>query len=211
MNWKFPFIVAACCLAFSALAQRPGNFPPGADSLVFPVDTVEEKLGFFKKDYPDPMKAGIMSLVIPGAGQVYNGRWWKVPIVYAAMGGVVYAITWNTEQYNRFQTAYQLKLDDQPHEFTGTSFDNTQALRSIRDTYDKNRQLSYVGLVFVYLLNGIEAFVDAHLQNFDISEDLSLRMQPRLGLDALSLQPMLGLGVSIPLNPGPPPPPPVSP
>mgnify|MGYP006279326399 CR=1 FL=1 len=189
-------------------AQSPDQLPAGADTLRRPVD---KEQGFFKKDYPDPMKAGIMSLVLPGSGQIYNGRWWKVPLVYGALGGMVYAIVWNTDQYNRFQTAYQLKLDDQPHEFSGTSFDNAQALRSIRDTYDKNRQLSYVGLVFVYLLNGIEAFVDAHLQNFDISEDLSLRVRPRVGIDAFSQQPVWGIGLRIPLQAAAPPPPPVRP
>ncbi len=205
------FIAFFCCLSLTAPAQRPGNFPPGAEAPVLPVDTVEKKTGFFKKNYPDPMKAGGMSLVIPGSGQVYNGRWWKVPLIYGALGGMVYAIVWNTDQYNRFQTAYQLKLDDQPHEFSGTTFDNPQALRSIRDTYDKNRQLSYVGFVLVYLLNGIEAFVDAHLQNFDISEDLSLRLKPQLGIDALSLQPVWGVGISIPLNKPASQPPPVLP
>lgn len=185
------------CLCLFLQAQTPDQQPVETDTLR---QAVEEQEGFFKKDYPDPMKAGIMSLVLPGAGQAYNGRWWKVPLVYGALGGMVYAIVWNTEQYNRFETAYQLKLDDQPHEFSGTSFDNTRALRSIRDTYDKNRQLSYVGLVFVYLLNGIEAFVDAHLQNFDISEDLSLRVRPRIGIDAFSQQPVWGFGLRIPLQ-----------
>lgn len=170
-----------------------------ADTIVSEAPPVKE--GFFKKDYPDPKKAGLMSLVIPGSGQVYNKDWWKVPFVYGAIGGLIYAINYNNEQYNRFQTAYQLALAGEENEFTGTSLgQNTRALRSIRDGFDKNRQLSYIGLVAVYLLNGVEAFVAAHLDNFDISDDLSMQVRPELGIDPQTQQPTFGLGVRIPLN-----------
>lgn len=170
-----------------------------ADTIVSEAPPVKE--GFFKKDYPDPKKAGLMSLVIPGSGQVYNKDWWKVPFVYGAIGGLIYAINYNNEQYDRFQTAYQLALAGDENEFTGTPLgQNARALRSIRDGFDKNRQLSYIGLVAVYLLNGVEAFVAAHLDNFDISDDLGMQVRPELGIDPQTQQPTLGLGVRIPLN-----------
>ncbi len=164
------------------------------------LDTLPAKEGFFKKNYPDPMKAGLMSLVIPGAGQIYNKHWWKAPIVWAAIGGMTYVAISNTQIYNDLQEAYQLKLQNKEHQYSGTSIDNAQTLRSLRDQYDKNRQLSYFGIFIVYFLNGLEAFVDAHLQDFDISDDLSLRLKPQIGINAFTQTPTLGLGVTIPLN-----------
>lgn len=181
-----------------ASAQAPDSIRVAADSIV--MDTIEKKEGFFTKDYPDPKKAGLLSLVIPGSGQIYNKRWWKVPLVYGALGGMVYLIRTNSQLHDRLSTAYQLKLDGEEHEFSGTSIDDARTLRSLRDEYDKNKQLSYIGLVIVYMLNGLEAFVDAHLQNFDISEDLSLRLKPEIGLDAVTRQPVVGLGVTIPIG-----------
>jgi len=180
-------------------AQQPDTTVILTDTIVSEAPVVKE--GFFKKGYPDPKKAGLMSLVVPGSGQIYNKDWWKVPFVYAAIGGLVYAINYNNEQYDRFQTAYQLTLDGKENEFTGTPLgQNTRALRSIRDGFDKNRQLSYIGLVAVYLLNGVEAFVAAHLNNFDISDDLSMQLRPELGIDPLSQHPTFGFGVRIPLS-----------
>lgn len=163
-------------------------------------DTLPVKEGFFKKNYPDPMKAGLMSLVIPGAGQIYNKSWWKAPLVWGAIGGMTYVAVYNTQVYNNLQEAYQLKLKGEEHQYSGTSIDNAQTLRSLRDQYDKNRQLSYFGIFIVYFLNGVEAFVDAHLKNFDISDDLSLQVKPQIGVNTFTQSPTLGLGVTIPLN-----------
>ncbi len=206
---KKALMVLLICLTGAGIlpAQDPiaadsltrASAPPGEDSLTL-ADPPKE--GFFKRNYPDPMKAGIMSLVIPGSGQIYNKSWWKVPLVYGALGGMVYLIQYNSEQYNRLETAYRASLNDEEHEFSGTAIDNPQSLRNIRDGFDKNRQLSWVGFVFVYILNGMEAFVDAHLQNFNIDDDLSLRLHPVIELapGSTSLQPVMGLGVTIPLS-----------
>ena len=146
-----------------------------------------------------PKKALLYSLVIPGSGQVYSGRWWKLPLVYGALGGVVYAIDYNTSQYRRLRNALNLKRDDQPHEFSNTGIDNEQSLRNLRDQFDKNRQMSYVGLVVVHALQAVEAFVDAHLQNFDSDEDLSLRIRPEFDVTPFG-QPSLGIGLRLPLS-----------
>lgn len=170
-------------------AQRPAT----SDSvMVAPADTIPYKVPFFdfKSDYINPKKAAILSLALPGAGQAYNKRWWKLPIVYGAIGGMVYAIDFNQGLYRRFRDALVLELADQPHEFDGTGIDSANALRSLRDEYDRNTQLSYIGSVVLYGVIAIEAFVDAHLLDFDIDDDLSLRVQP-------TLQPLpaeLGLG-----------------
>lgn len=179
------------CLYFTGTvwAQRPA----AVDSVVVtPADTLSEKVPFFdfKSDYINPKKAAILSLALPGAGQAYNKRWWKLPLVYGAIGGMVYAIDFNQGLYRRFRDALKLELADQPHEFTGTGIGSANALRSLRDEYDRNTQLSYIGTVVLYGVIAVEAFVDAHLLDFDIDDDLSLHLQP-------TVQPVpreLGLG-----------------
>jgi hypothetical protein len=148
-----------------------------------------------KKPWPDPKKAVLLSAALPGAGQVYNKRWWKLPIVYGAFGGLTYAIIFNTQQYDRLQTAYLLALDGEEHEFTGTSIDSPNALRTLRDQFDKNRQLSYIGIFFAYVLTGVDAFVDAHLRRFDINDDLSLRATPRFNFQGNITE--MGIGITL--------------
>lgn len=163
-------------------------------------DTIGEKTTFFyrtfRQDYPNPKKAILLS-VVPGVGQVYNKKYWKLPVVYGAMGGLVYSISFNNSNYQQLQTAFLAKANDMPHEFTGTRLDDLNTLRTLRDSYDKNRQLSYIGLFVVYLLQGVDAFVDAHLLSFDVDEDLSLQVKPSLENTPLSTQPSIGLGLRL--------------
>lgn len=125
---------------------------------------------------PNPKKAAFLSLILPGAGQIYNGRWWKTPFVYAAIGGSIAYLQVNQSRYYRFKRALELELAKKPHEFTG-KINNAEALRNLRNKYDKNTQTSYIGVVVVYGIVAVEAFVDAHLQNFDISDDLSIKFK----------------------------------
>jgi len=164
-------------------------------TLAVPVDSLGIFQRFFKKDYPAPKKAMYLSLAFPGAGQAYNKSYWKMPLIYGAMGGVIFAIDYNNSRYQRLSTAYQLALKDQPHEFTGTAIDDTSALRNLRDQFDKNRQLSWIGLVAVHLLNAVDAFVDAHLLNFDISDDLSVGVQPNVDVNVATQTTAIGMGV----------------
>ncbi len=152
-----------------------------------------------KKWQPIPKKALLWS-IIPGGGQIYNRKWWKVPLVYGATYGMYRVVDYNQDLYRRFKTAYLAELNDQPHEFTGTSIDNAAALRNLRDKYDKNTQTYYAVLGFVYLLQGIEAYVDAHLQGFDVDEDLGFRLRPTFNADPLTAQPVLGIGIVLPLG-----------
>ena len=122
------------------------------------------------------------------------------PLVYGAIGGVVYSIDYNTRQYKRLRDALVLKRMDEEHEFTGTSIDNVRSLQNLRDSFDKNRQLSYIGLVVVYALQAIEAFVDGHLQNFDTDEDISFKVRPTFEIQTDLGAPVYGLGLQIPLN-----------
>lgn len=191
------FLITLANVGYSQITRQDTlvlEQPP--DSLII-LDSNVVRTSWFTKDYPNPKKAAIMSLVVPGAGQVYNkGIWYvKVPVIYGALGGIVYLIDFNQSRYRRFRDAYRLKLQDEPHEFTGTRLDNTNTLRVLRDNYDKNTQLSYVGLVAVYALQSVEAFVNAHLNSFDINDDLSLQLQPNFDTDLITGQSAIGVGV----------------
>lgn len=149
-----------------------------------------------KKFLPVPKKS-LMWAIIPGGGQVYNRRYWKVPLVYAALGGIGFAIDFNQTRYRSLKTALELKLKGEPHEYTGTSIDNERSLRTLRDKYDKSTQLSYIGMVLVYALQGVEAYTDAHLMNFDLTEDLSLQVQPHFEINPATQSLAPGLGVRL--------------
>lgn len=148
----------------------------------------------WRQDYPNPKKALILSFVMPGSGQIYNKRWWKLPLVYGALVGMGIAIDFNSGRYKIFRDAYIADLAMEPHLFSNTGLDAGD-LKRFRDFYDKNRQLSYIGFVAVYLVQGAEAFVDAHLRTFDVSEDLSLKISPNLDLSPYG-EPIVGVGLS---------------
>ncbi|MFK8103302.1 MAG: DUF5683 domain-containing protein [Saprospiraceae bacterium] len=150
---------------------------------------------FWTKDYPSPKKAAILSLILPGTGQIYNKKYWKVPIVYAGIGALVYAIDWNGSRYRQFRDAYIAEVNGEEHEFTDFEI-SADGLKAIRNSYDKNLQLSYVGMFLVYALNSIDAYVDAHLLRFDVSEDLSLHVNPKL-LMTPNNRSNLGIGLSL--------------
>jgi hypothetical protein len=167
-------------------AQQTDTIPvlpvPAADSPGLARDTLNRREpGFFnfRKTFPNPRTALRLSLVLPGAGQLYNGKWWKVPLVYGGIGAMVVAVDFNQDRYRRLKTALELQLQNKPHEFSGR-INTPDALRSLRNTYDRQTQLSYIGTVVVYAVVAVEAFVDAHLQNFDTDENLGIRVKPVL-------------------------------
>ncbi|MDX1666882.1 MAG: DUF5683 domain-containing protein [Saprospiraceae bacterium] len=190
------YITILPVIVFWLFIQASGT----AQESPIPMDSLSlDSVDIVRKPAPDPKKAALYSLILPGAGQVYNGKWWKAPLVYGALGGMIYLIDYNQENFRRMRTALKLELAGEEHEFTGTSIDNARSLRALRDEFDKNTQLSYIGLFVVYVLNAAEAFVDAHLQSFEISEDLSLNVQPRIEYDQIQgrMQPGIGIGLKI--------------
>ncbi|GJM31325.1 MAG: hypothetical protein DHS20C18_03260 [Saprospiraceae bacterium] len=167
--------------------------------LIIANDSIVDVITKDTKAWPNPKKALLWSMV-PGGGQIYNRRWWKLPLVYGAFVGIGYAIDYNQSRYRRLKTALDLKRKDETHEFSGTTLDDLTRLRVLRDEYDKNTQLAYVGIVFVYALQTVEAFVDAHLRNFDIEDDLGMRIKPYFDQENVLGQPLIGLSISIPLH-----------
>lgn len=134
----------------------------------------------FPSEMSDIQKATTLSLVCPGAGQIYNGSYWKVPIVVVGLASMAYVIDWNQRGYVRFKTAYDLATDGD--DATISEFPNTpeESLRSIKNSYRRNRDLAIIGTVAVYLVQVADAHIDAHMQAYDISDNLSMKIEPQI-------------------------------
>lgn len=124
----------------------------------------------------NPKKAALYSAVLPGAGQLYNKQYWKIPVVYAAAGVAVYFIKFNNDKYQTYRKAYIASLQGKPNEFTGIY--STASLKQLQDGYKKYLDMTVLFTAIGYTLQVIDALVFAHLKDFDISQDISLRMQP---------------------------------
>ena len=189
------FLLSLCfslvCLVSWSQISSPNRapVPPSVEiDDVAEVPRIKEK-GKFKKNwkqpYPNPTRAGIYSLIFPGAGQFYNKRYWKVPLVWGAVGGVIYWADFSAKQYKVFNTAYGLRLASErtgtvpTDEFVGIAR-NSESIKRARDRHDKNRQTGIIAIIGVHALQALEAYVDTHLKNFDIDDDISLRFGPVL-------------------------------
>jgi len=142
---------------------------------------------------PDPKKALWLALVIPGGGQIYNRKYWKLPIVYGGFIGCMYAMSWNDMMYKDYAQAYLDLMDSDPGTQSYNQFlhlgakitkSNEDRYKDIfkkrKDRYRRWRDLSFFVMVGVYALSVIDAYVDAELSVFDISDDLSLRVEPTI-------------------------------
>lgn len=139
---------------------------------------------------PDPIRALWLGLVIPGAGQFYNRKYWKLPIVYGGFLGCIYALTWNSQMLKDYSQAYLDIMDSDPntksyekmlphnYSIVGKEERFKSIFKHKKDFFRKYRDMSLFAFGGVYLLSVIDAYVDAELSTFDISRDLSLRLQP---------------------------------
>lgn len=154
-----------------------------------PTDSINGALN--KKVFiPNPTKATWLALVIPGGGQIYNRKYWKLPIIYGGFAGCAYALTWNNKMYKDYMQAYKDAAlgnweansihDLLPPGYLGRTPKTqiTETLRKRKDTYRRYRDLSIFAFIGVYLISVIDAYVDAELSNFDITPDLSMRVEP---------------------------------
>ena len=172
-----------------------------------------------KKDWstwrPDPQRALWMAMVIPGGGQIYNRKYWKLPIVYGGFVGCVYALMWNNMMYKDYQPDYLDIMDDDPTTASYNKFlhlgrtitpENEERYKSVfksrKDRYRRWRDLSFFCMVGVYVVSVIDAYVDAELSEFDISKDLSMKVRPTVmgnGLNSRSLS-AASIGVNCSIN-----------
>lgn len=141
---------------------------------------------------PNPNRAVWMALVIPGAGQIYNRKYWKLPLVYGGFVGCAYALNWNSQMYKDYSQAYLDIMDDDPNtksyedflpasaNITGQEERYKEIFRKRKDTFRRQRDLSIFCFIGVYLLSVVDAYVDAELSNFDISKDIGLKVEPTI-------------------------------
>lgn len=127
-----------------------------------------------------PTRAGIYSAVLPGLGQIYNRKWWKTPIVYAAIGTSAGFVVYNQRKYRMFKDAYINHSNDPFLQDEFSEFSTSQ-LFEIQDTYHEWRDISIMFLAGAYVLNILDAVVDAHFFRFDVDDNLSFHFQPGLG------------------------------
>lgn len=164
---------------------------------------------------PDPKRALWLAIVLPGAGQIYNRKYWKLPIVYGGFVGCIYAMRWNNQMYRDYSQAYMDLMDNDPNTQSYNQFlhlgnkitdENKSRYENLfkrrKDYYRKYRDLSIFALIGVYALSVIDAYVDASLSQFDISKDLSLKIEPSVINNRSSLNPVKSssLGVQCSLN-----------
>lgn len=141
-----------------------------------------------------PRRATLYSTFLPGLGQVYNKKYWKIPVVYAGLGVCTYLAIDNNNEFNRYKNAYVIRKDGEQDEFFGIL--NEQALLNEMDRWRKLRDYSIIGIAAFYVLQIIDANVDAHLYHFDISDDLSLKVFPAYNQYLLT-QPITNLELKI--------------
>ena len=164
------------------------------DTLMKVQPTKMEAAQDFSQWRPDPKRALWLALVIPGGGQIYNRKYWKLPLVYGGFIGCLYAMNWNNTMYKDYSQAFLDISDNDPSTQSYNQFlhlgskittdSDIQRYKDLfkkrKDRYRRWRDLSFFVLVGVYALSVIDAYVDAELSVFDISKDLSLKVEPTI-------------------------------
>ena len=160
--------------------------------------------------HPNPKRALWLALVLPGAGQIYNRKYWKLPLVYGGFVGCVYAMRWNDQMYHDYSQACLDISDDDPNTQSYNQFlhlgkaitkENMATYQNLfkqrKDRYRRWRDLSFFCLLGVYALSVIDAYVDASLSEFDISNNLSLRVEPAIINNRISRNPFTASAVGL--------------
>ena len=163
-------------------------------NIKFPID--QKQLNKQERDLkkaqfvPNPQRALWLALVLPGAGQIYNRKYWKLPLVYGGFLGCTYAFTWNQQMYSDYSQAYLDIMDDNPqtqsykdflppnYDISGREDRYKEIFKNKKNTYRRWRDLSVFCFAGVYILSVIDAYVDAQLSEFDITPDLTMRFEP---------------------------------
>ena len=180
---------------YQSLPDVPLSFAE-EDTIV--TQAIEASIGAVEKTkrdwttwHPSPQRALWLALVIPGGGQIYNRKYWKLPLVYGGFVGCIYAMRWNNMMYKDYAQAYLDIMDDDPGTASYNKFlhlgrqitpANEERYKTIfkkrKDRYRRYRDLSFFVMLGVYAVSVIDAYVDAELSEFDISKDLSLKVRP---------------------------------
>lgn len=202
-----------CGLFFSSRAQADTNsIPLVLDSITetetTPVHVTTEpsrkvkaekatRIDTVSQVFHNPGKAAMYAAVFPGLGQIYNKKYWKLPLVYGALGAGIYAITFNHDQYKIYLDAFYSQIDDDltNDQFAGV-YDERQLIE-LQNIYRRWRDLSIILTGVAYGLQILDAYVDAHLFYFDVSDDLSLNWQPAILSNQYAQPNAFGVGITL--------------
>ena len=159
------------------------------ESIVVKTDSIPPAQDLNKKIFiPNPTKATWLAVVFPGGGQIYNRKYWKLPIIYGGFAGCAYALSWNGKMYKDYSQAYLDIMDSNPNtksyedllppnaRYNEEQLKNT--IKKRKDMFRRYRDLSIFAFIGVYLISIIDAYVDAELSNFDITPDLRMKVEP---------------------------------
>lgn len=165
---------------------------PNTEAKVLKTDTASSKA------LHSPRKAGVYSAILPGLGQAYNRKYWKIGVIGVGAAALVYSYQFSLRNYRLHKDELILRQSD-----AISGFNNDLALYSdgdlneLQDFYRRNRDLSIIGFALLYTLNIIDATVDAHFFDFNMSDDLSINIRPEPVFNALSARTSLGLGINL--------------
>ena len=165
-------------------------------------------VSYSTSDVSSVTKATTLSLICPGAGQIYNKSYWRVPIVVGGFASTIYCIDWNNRGYQRFKKAYRLRADyDQnPDLYPNGSADEFKGryassfLKNLRNSYRRNRDLCIILTAGLYILQAIDAHVDAHLRDYDVSDDLSVNVTPMVSYNPYMGDSSVAVGMNVAFN-----------
>ncbi len=147
-----------------------------------------------------PHKASLYSAILPGMGQIYNRQYWKVPVLYAGIATITYFFIFNTNKYHNYRDEYVARINSDSLSFDPAySLYSDNTILQLKSYYQRNLEFTYIIAGVVYLLNIIDASVYAHLFRFDVSDDLSLRVDPLINNNSLRFgtPPTAGLRLSL--------------
>ena len=175
---KILLLYIFCLIAFTTVQAQQNDSIKDA----YTKDSTEKKRAVNKAIYSTARKATIMSACLPGLGQLYNKKYWKTPVILAALGGITYWGISNHKQYKFYSQNLKAENDGDATTINTTNF-QTDNLLVQKKYYKKYRDIAIMAGLVVYFLNIIDANVDAHLKTFDVSDDLSLQIKPYSNLD----------------------------
>lgn len=182
-----PLYILFILTATSLFAQTPDSLNVAREEVLVVQDTIVNKQSY---DPLAPSRAAFYSAVLPGLGQAYNKKYWKIPIIYAGMATGVYFYIQNDKDYDRFRDAYKRRLagftDDEFYGTGTTPVISDDRLIDAQISAQKNKDISIIVSLAFYLVNIIDANVDAHLSQYNVSDDLTL--SPNLYVDPISTQ-----------------------
>ncbi len=194
---RFLSILSFLLLSVSLFSQKP-------DSTIFlsKEDSIQRAKALRKKIYSGPRRASIMSAALPGLGQIYNKKYWKVPVIYAGLGGFGYLFLTNQKEFKTYQKNLRAEADDDPSTVNEMYWLDAAQLQTQKIRFRKYRDYCAVGFVVMYILNVVDANVDAHLKTFDVSDDLSLTIDPwqEMYRDTRGFRTSIGLSLKLKLK-----------